>query len=179
MMKKLFALMLAILMLMSLAACGGEEDGGKKAEPTEYNAGNVKVMVPGGWKALQVNNIFAEDPSSADPDKINVVKGGKTDADLFTCPYIQISHTDPSTTMVPPTKDFYDNAEDLEPITAGGMTWTGFKAESLGTKIAILWATDADGHQFQLSCFVEATKGSIKVTDADFLEILGSVQAVK
>ena len=47
MMKKLFALMLAILMLMSLAACGGEEEGGKKAEPTEYNAGNVKVMVPG------------------------------------------------------------------------------------------------------------------------------------
>lgn len=177
MMKKLFALMLAILMLMSLAACGGEE-GGKKAEPTEYNAGNVKVMVPGGWKAFQVKDIFGDDPNGADPDKINVVKGGKSETDLFTCPYIQISHNDPSVTMVPPTKDFYDNAEDLDPITAGGMTWTGFQAESLGSKIAILWATDANGHQFQFSCFIEATSGSFKVTDGDFLEILGSVQAV-
>ena len=177
MMKKLFALMLAILMLMSLAACGGEEEGGKKAEPTEYNAGNVKVMVPGGWKAFQVNDVFADEPNTVAPDKINVAQGAKSDADILSYAYIQISHNDPSITMVPPTKDFYDNAEDLEPITAGGMTWNGFKGESMGYKIAILWATDANGHQFQLSCFTEGSKSSFKVTDEAFLEILGSVQA--
>lgn len=178
-MKKLFALLLAVLMLMSLTACGGgeggEKGGDKPAEPTIFDVGNFKVAVPDGWKAFAVKDVFGEDPNAVNPDQVQIGKGVESEYELLSKPYVQVVHTGPETTMMVPDKEFYDEAADIEPITAGGLTWNGFTATSLGYPIAVLWTTTADGHFLQINCFIGDTDAAFKVTDADFQQILGGI----
>ena len=177
-MKKLFALLLALIMLLCLAACGA---GGEKApaDPSQvtgetYNAGKVSVLVPNGWTAFPVSDMWSEDPNATDPDKVNIIKGGESELDMLSRPYMMVIHYEPNSFMIP-SSDFYDNASNLDPITAGGLTWEGFSAESLGSQIINIWTTSADGHQFQVNIFPKASKGEIALTDADVLAILSSV----
>lgn len=190
-MKKLIALLLALSMVLCFVACGDKDDkksdGGKSSEsgkkddsPAEIkgetaDAGNFTVLVPEGWKSFVVTDMWSDDGAN-DPDKLNIVKGGETDFDLLTKPYIQIVHYGPETEMMNPSKDFYDGAEDIEPITTGSLTWEGFSAVGMmDSSMIILWAGEADGHQYQLTLFDKTDEGEIKLTDADVQAILGSL----
>ena len=176
-MKKLIAMMLVLTMVFVFVACGEEAapaaNGGDEITGEVYDAGNVQVLVPGGWKAFGVSDIFGED-GAMDPDAVQICKGGETELDLWSKPYIQINYYGADTDMMQPSKDFYDNAEDIDPMTIGSHTWNGFTCESLGAKIAILWAEDGD-HQYQASVYLEAGDETISLTDADVQAILESV----
>lgn len=188
-MKKLIALLLALAMMVCFAACGDEQKPTESdTTPTQnnpgpavessgetYDAGNVSVLVPDGWKAFPVSDMWSDDPDATDPDQVNVVKGGETDFDLLSKPYIQIVHYEPGS-MMTPSKDFYDTAEDVAPITTGDLTWEGFQAEGmLGDTFILLWTTNADGHQFQINVFNETNEGTITLDDADVQAILASI----
>lgn len=188
-MKKLIALLLALSMVVCFAACGGNENNEQKndgqnagnnepaAEITgeTYDAGNVSVLVPDGWKAFPVSDMWSDEENATDPDQVNVVKGGETDFDLLTKPYIQIVHYEPGS-MITPSKEYYENAADVESITAGGLTWEGFSGEGLlGDTLIVMWTTNADGHQFQLNIFNKTDAAEFALTDADVLAILGSI----
>lgn len=187
-MKKLFVMLLALALLVCLAACGAKEKEGEKAPestaaktPDEitgeiYNAGNVSVLVPTGWKAFPVADMWSDEENATDPDQVSVVKGGSTEFDLLTKPYIQVVHYEPGS-MMTPSKELYDGAEDLAPITSGALTWEGFSAKGLlGDDMIIMWTTNADGHQFQLNIFNKTDAGEFAMTDADVLAILGSIK---
>lgn len=188
-MKKLIALLLALSMVVCFAACGGNENNEQKNdgqnvgnnEPAPeitgetYDAGNVSVLVPDGWKAFPVSDMWSDEENATDPDQVNVVKGGETEFDLLTKPYIQIVHYEPGS-MVTPSKEYYENAADVESITAGGLTWEGFSGEGLlGDTLIVMWTTNADGHQFQLNIFNKTDAAEFALTDADVLAILGSI----
>ena len=188
-MKKLIALLLALSMVVCFAACGGNENNEQKndgqnagnnepaAEITgeTYDAGNVSVLVPDGWKAFPVSDMWSDEENATNPDQVNVVKGGETDFDLLTKPYIQIVHYEPGS-MITPSKEYYENAADVESITAGGLTWEGFSGEGLlGDTLIVMWTTNADGHQFQLNIFNKTDAAEFALTDADVLAILGSI----
>ena len=188
-MKKLIALLLALSMVVCFAACGGNENNEQKndgqnagnKEPAAeitgetYDAGNVSVLVPDGWKAFPVSDMWSDEENATDPDQVNVVKGGETDFDLLTKPYIQIVHYEPGS-MITPSKEYYENAADVESITAGGLTWEGFSGEGLlGDTLIVMWTTNADGHQFQLNIFNKTDAAEFALTDADVLAILGSI----
>lgn len=190
-MKKFIALLLALVMVMSFAACGDDSEtpagneGNKEPQTIAditgetFNAGNVSALVPEGWIAFAVSDIFAEEENATDPNKINICKGGSSEFDLFAKPYMQVIYYDPSITMMTPAKDFYDDVKDVAPITAGDLTWNCFTADSMGTAIAVLWTTTADGHQFQINCFLENGGEKIELTDLDFLAILASIKPAK
>ena len=188
-MKKLIALLMALSMVVCFAACGGNENNEQKndgpnagnKEPAAeitgetYDAGNVSVLVPDGWKAFPVSDMWSDEENATDPDQVNVVKGGETDFDLLTKPYIQIVHYEPGG-MVTPSKEYYENAADVESITAGDLTWEGFSGEGLlGDTLIVMWTTNADGHQFQLNIFNKTDAAEFALTDADVLAILGSI----
>lgn len=188
-MKKLIALLLALSMVVCFAACGGNENNEQKndgpnagnKEPAAeitgetYDAGNVSVLVPDGWKAFPVFDMWSDEENATDPDQVNVVKGGETDFDLLTKPYIQIVHYEPGG-MITPSKEYYENAADVESITAGDLTWEGFSGEGLlGDTLIVMWTTNADGHQFQLNIFNKTDAAEFALTDADVLAILGSI----
>ena len=188
-MKKLIALLMALSMVVCFAACGGNENNEQKndgpnagnKEPAAeitgetYDAGNVSVLVPDGWKAFPVSDMWSDEENATDPDQVNVVKGGETDFDLLTKPYIQIVHYEPGS-MITPSKEYYENAADVESITAGDLTWEGFSGEGLlGDTLIVMWTTNADGHQFQLNIFNKTDAAEFALTDADVLAILGSI----
>jgi len=200
-MKKLIALLLALSMLVCLTACGGgdkKSEGGKSSDPSKevtgetddtgkssdpskevtgetYDAGNVSALVPEGWKAFPATDMWSDEENATDPDQLNIVKGGETEFDMLTKPYIQIVHYEPGSMMVP-SKDYYDSAADVDPVTTGELTWEGFSAVGmLEASFIIMWTTNADGHQFQINIYDKTDEGTITLNDADVLAILASI----
>ena len=187
-MKKFFAILLAAMLLLSLAACGNDEgktpapEGGNDPAPAPtkvtgetYDAGNVKALVPEGWKAYPVMDIWSDDPNATDPDQFNIVLGGETDLDLLTKASIQIVHYAPGS-MMTPSPDFYDGAQILEPMVTGDLTWEGFSAKDfMDNPMTILWTTNAAGHQFQLNLFTKNGDSEYSLTDVEVLAILESI----
>ena len=105
---------------------------------------------------------------------LQICKGGQNEFDLFSKPYIQIDYYGPGSSLMTPSKDWYDEAEDIAPITAGNYTWTGFTAEVLDNTVAFLWTAEGE-HQYQASVYLDAADESITIDDEGFLKILGSV----
>lgn len=188
-MKKLIALLLALAMTLCFAACGGEEKNDKDASPNAsptgkapetvkgetYDAGNVSALTPEGWLAVPTADMWSDEEGATDPDQFTLVKGGESEFDTLTKPSIQVVHYEPESMMVP-SKDLYEGAVEVAPITAGDLTWEGFSAKDfLDNPMTILWTTNADGHQFQLNLFTETAQGKYALTDADVLAILASV----
>ena len=140
----------------------------------EYDTGNFKVTAPEGWTIFPQTDVFSDD-GELDPTRLYLSKGGESEWDLFSKPYILITYAGPRTTLWAPDKDFYDNTEDLEPLTTGSHNWTGFSGESYGTKYYFLFE-DKDEVQYQISMNYETTAGKISLDDPDVLAILSSIE---
>lgn len=182
-MKKILALMLVIIMSMTLfAGCGGSDDKGKNNNGDDgtikgetYNAGNVSAFVPEGWKAFPVPDVFADEPNAMNPNALRICKGGETDLDIFSKPYVQINYYGDDTSLMTPSKDLYENGIDLAPTKYGELTWNGFTADSAGYPIAILWAENGN-IQYQMSFYLGASGGTISLEDADVKTIIESIK---
>ncbi len=177
-MKKILVLMLVIIMSLTLfVGCGDDSsnngDGTIKGET--YNAGNVSALVPNGWKAFPVTDPFADDPTTIDPDALRICKGGETETDIFSKPYLQINYYGEDMIFIAPSKDFYDNAVDLTPFTLGELTWNGYTADSMGYPIAVIWAEKGEV-QYQVNCFLGTSGGTISLEDADVKAIIESIK---
>ena len=184
-MKKLLCIILAMLMLLSLAACGKDKagsgdkgDGGKQEIKGEYfDAGNVKALAPKGWKAFPANDIFAEDENATDPDVITICKGAKDSFDMLIKPLVRIDYYGPDTELwggLEGLKEWYTDVQDLEPIVCDNYTWNGFTTTDYGL-MAILVAVDGDT-EIQASVYLETDGGNISLEDADVLAILNSIK---
>ena len=186
-MKKILALILALAMLFTLAACGGEEEaettakteaGNNDAGSTEitgetYNAGNFTALVPAGWMAIPVTDMWSDD-GAVDPDALQIIKDGTSEFDILTKAYIQFDYYAPETDLMVPSSEWYDGAENLDPIVAGEYTWNGFTAVSGGNTMITLWTGEAGGPQFQATLWCNG-ENVISASDADVLAILASV----
>lgn len=160
------------------------EDPSAPTEPSEpaepsaagelYDAGNVTVLIPEGWKAFPDLDVFAEEEGAMDPDILNVSKGGQTDLDLLTKPYVRINYFGPDILMMKPDSSWYDNVSDIEPFTTGEHQWFGFSCESLGTPLTILWCEEGDV-QYQATLTLGSGAEAISHEDADVQAILASV----
>lgn len=180
-MKKIAALLLALAMVLCMVACG-EQAPAAPATPEEvkgetHDTGAFTALIPEGWLAIPVKDVWAEDSDTIDPDALQIVKGGQSEWDLFSKPYIQINHYGPDTEMVEPWKDLYDGVEDLADFTAGSLTWKGFACKDLlGGDMIVLWtANDAADHQYSLTVVPKTDDGEITLQDADVLALLGSL----
>jgi len=139
-----------------------------------YDAGNVTVLVPAGWKAFPETDVFAEEEDAMNPDVLNVSKGGQAEMDLFSKPYVRINYYGPSIQMGSPDASWYEDVKDIEPFTAGDHEWQGFTCDSLGTALAILWCEEGN-IQYQASIFLGSGDDTISHEDADVQAILASV----
>ena len=180
-MKKIAALLLALAMVLCLVACG-EKAPEAPATPDEvkgktHDTGAFTVLIPEGWLEVPVKDMWSDDADAIDPSVLQILKGGKSEWDLFTKPYIQINHYGPDTEMMEPWKDLYDGAEDLADFTTGSLTWKGFSAKDLlGNDMIVLWtAGDAAGNQYTLNIVPKTDDGEISLQDADVLALLGSL----
>ena len=89
-----------------------------------------------------------------------------------------ISYFSPDNPMYEPSKDYYDEGADLEPITLGDYTWKGFTAKSLDTPIAMLWTGEYGEGQIQLMICLENGE-KISLDDVDVQAIIASINISK
>ena len=184
-MKKLVTITLALLMTLSLVACGNTGTGGQPAsEPAAvkgetYDAGNVSALVPDGWKAFGIQDMWADEEGAMDPDQVQIAKGAAEDYDLFSKPSVLIQHYGADVDMMTLEKEMYDEGKDLEPLEIGGRTWNGFSAKSLGTPLTVLWTGEAGSDQFQVTVWTDMGDGTITLEDADVQAIIASIAVVK
>lgn len=187
MMKKLLALLLVIVMCATMfAACGSNEDGKDAGGDQQgeikgetYDTGDLSVLVPEGWTAIPVADLWAEEEGATDPTTVRLCKGGSTEMDLLSYPSLQIHYYDENTYMSEPSTQWYDDPADLDPLTLGGKTWKGFSASSFGDQLIILWTGEQAGDQYDVTIWPEKSEGSFSLEDADVQAIIASIQPSK
>lgn len=180
-MKKWMLMVCTMAAFFLLGACGGEDGGQSQGTTAEiggetYDAGNFSVLVPDGWLPIVVNDMWAEDPSSADPDQLKICKDAQSEMDLYTKPSVHIVYYDPGVDMMRPSPELYDEAAELDPITAGDRTWEGMTAVSQGAPLAILWTGESGADQFQVTVWLQVEEETISLDDAAVQAILSSIQ---
>ena len=199
-MKKLTYILLSLTMLASLAACGSKSNtptadtqpaAASSAEATSpektndaapsttgefYDTGNFKVLVPGGWKAFPQHDVFNDDPEVMNPNILQIGKGATSDMDLYSKPAITINYAGRSTSMMAPSRGFYENVLDMDDVTTGNHTWSAFSCESMGQKLYMLFE-DQGKIQFQAAVTYETSGGSVSLDDADVQAILASIES--
>lgn len=173
--KKGFALLLAALLCLTVfTACGKDKapETPDKVKGETYETERISALVPDGWKAFPAADVFDEYDGDYDPTTLNIIKGGESEFDMFTKPYMQIKYY-PDNTMYD-TRDWYDNVVDLEPMQLGGYTWNAFTGSSLDYPIAVLW-TEGDV-QLQITVMLEVEDGKVSLDDMDVQAIIASVR---
>lgn len=182
-MKRFLALCLTLVLSVGLLAGCQEEESSrrtrKEKEPQVqaeiFDAGNVQAMVPEGWKAFPVEDLFAEQEGTNDPNVMTIIKDGKREADYFTNPYIRVNYYGPDTEMMGGLEEFYEQVTPIEPMVLGLHTWEGFTTTDYGGVMAVLWS-DLDPHQYQVSIQLEVEGGDkISLEDQDVQAILKSL----
>lgn len=120
-MKKTIAILLALVLMVSLVACGGKDSdkGGKKEEVkgSQQSWGMISVFVPEGY-VLNGGSITGIDDT--DETQCSIQPEQATMYDYF---WIAVKDADFAASSIETTKDV-NSAEDIT-ITAGDKDWTG------------------------------------------------------
>lgn len=140
-----------------------------------YDAGKVSAIVPDGWKAFGMTDLYADDATTMDETKIRIAKGAETEMDLYSKPFIEIDYYTPDIDMMTPEKDFYDNAKDIKAVKIGDRTWNGITGTSLDAPLTVLWTGKAGADQFQVTLWTEMDGSKISLDDADVQSIIESI----
>ena len=175
-MKKIAALLIALLMVVALAACGEKEP--QKPEDVKGETRETSLMsalVPKGWKAFGKADVFDEFPDEdGDPSGLRIYKGAEAEYDAYSKPGIMIDYYADSDTTLADTEFWYENVQYFDPITIGKYTWEGYNAESLDTPVVILM-TDGGSGKIQVALTLEASDGKIALEDVDVQAIIASI----
>ena len=183
-MKRIIAFLLVFVLCFS--GCGSDEpsaepEQSKPESPSSaeiegefFSAENVKAVVPEGWMAFTIADVFSDVEGAKDPDVIQICKGAESDFDLFTNPYVQINYYGPDVEFFAPGKDWYTDTEDIKPFKAGNHEWEGFTGYSDEYLFAILWCIEGD-IEYQATMWLNGENISINYNDDDVLAILASV----
>lgn len=199
--RKFWVLLWFLLIVsMSLSACGktvgvtknidttsveesvSETEAEAAKEKVVFSTGKVQVTVPEGWLVVGANkSMDGYEDKAADVNSIYLCKGAKSAMEVFDFPGIQVNYYDPNNVMLGTTKDFYENAKDIEAMTLDNYTWSGFSAESVGAPLVLLLANPEEGDkdQFQVAVWLEMGGKKMAMEDADVLEIISSLQPTK
>lgn len=179
-MKRIIAITLTVVLLLSLCACGKKKDSGKEEKTPDqitgktYDTGVVSALCPEGWLAMTKTDVLSEDGNAKDPNGLILAKGAASENDLLGSPSIQFTYYPDSMNMsdFESMKQFYENVVDLDPITVGGNTLKGFQYGE-GNE-AIYWMEAPFCLQITVAYVGIFGGDSISITDADVQAILAS-----
>ena len=206
--KKAFCILLSFMLMLSITACGGDNkpkeaeknDNGKpdtsvSTEPDTtaseitgeiYDTGELRALVPDGWAAFPIPDVFADEPDAVKTSCFHIIKGGVSDRDIHAKPYIRLEYLEPGVQSTDPDPALEKNVEDVGPLNLGGYSWNGYVFEDcfggygkpvIG-KMAVLW-TEAGSTRYEAVIRLEfnGQKEKISLEDDDVQAILASVQS--
>lgn len=192
-MRKLLVPFLVIaLCAVTPAGCHGDKDTDTACDTTEeitggiYDAGELHALVPDGWAAFPIPDVFAGEPDAVKTSCFHIIKGGLSEKDLHTKLYIRLELHRSDGQMTAPDPALYKNIEDAGPLDLGGHSWSGYVCEDcfggygkpvIG-RMAVLCA-EADGTRYEavIRLGFNGQEGKISLEDRDVQAILASVQS--
>ena len=182
---KVLGLSMALCAGLAFSACSSSGEGGGigifdigNVSGNAVETGEISALCPDGWTNIDVYDVTAEDPETLATNELKFVKGGSTQADLLTKPYIDIVyHGAGSEIMQPDPNEWYDNVAEIESFTTGEYTWSGYSAQSLGVPFVYVH-TESD--QYTVEVWLYTCEGSedgntASITDNDVLAVLQSI----
>lgn len=94
-----------------------------------YDTGKFRVLIPDGWTAFPIADVFADAPGTVNTSCVNIIKDGESDRDVHSKPYIRLTLYD-SPEMLPSSgKEFLTGVEDVGPMQLGDHIWSGYAGE--------------------------------------------------
>lgn len=195
------------MLMMSITACGGDDkpketgknDNGKpdtsvSTKPDTmvpevsgeiYDTGELRALVPDGWAAFPIPDVFADEPDTVKTSCFHIIKDGTSERDIHAKPYIRLECLEPDAQIADPDPALDKNVEDVGPLNLGGYSWSGYVCEDcfggywkpvIG-KMAVLW-TEAGSTRYKAVIRLEfnGQKEKISLEDDDVQAILASVQ---
>ena len=150
-----------------------------------YDTGAFRALVPEGWTAFPIPDVFADEPDAVKTCCFHIIKDGTSAQDVHSKPYIQLEYYGPDTPMPEPDREQLKNVEDVAPLQLGAHTWIGFIGEDYfggygkGTigRIACLWAEEGNiQYQAVIRLAFNGQKQKITLEDEDLQAILSSVE---
>lgn len=169
-MKKTFALVLALIMVFSLAACGGggnsstgggnnstegNTSGGETAttQPEEtlgetQTAGNITVLVPDGWR------LKPGDAGGIENDDALFLLSTEGDTPYLWVKIVDEANRDSSLGS--------NSNADIDPFTVEGVEWTGKDNMITATVDGTIWMVMNYGFEGYTDETVRAVLGSLK-----------------
>lgn len=175
-----YLLVAAVLTAAMLVGCSG----GKPATPSSpeevkgetFDAGQISVLVPEGWKAFPAADLLDQYEGDNDPTGLSVYKGAKSEWDQLTKPGITISSY--KTEEFLSSKDWYTDAKDIEVGSIGSYTCTGYTGTSLDYPYTVVEMVDGDT-TIQAAILMENEGAKIALEDVDVQAILASIKTAK
>ena len=196
------------MLMLSITACGGDDEpketeingNGKpgtsvSTEPDTtaseitgeiYDTGELRALVPDGWAAFPIPDVFADAPDAVKTSCFHIIKGGVSDRDIHAKPYIRLECLEPDAQIADPDPALDKNVEDVGPLNLGGYSWNGYVFEDcfggygkpVVGKMAVLW-TEAGSTRYEAVIRLEfnGQKEKISLEDDDVQAILASVQS--
>ena len=135
-----------------------------------YDNGVIRVKVPKGWNAFGTTDSEGKETLK----KIFVYKNAQNPMDIFSKAGITICYFSPKDYYLSP-KGFYDNVEELSPISLGEYLWEGYTCTSLGYPYTMLEGKNQKG-LFQVMMLMENNGERLSLEDEDVVEILASIE---
>ena len=193
-MKKIALSMLVTIFVLALAGCaifpdnGPAESTGKQGAKDAgylpdgyYNVGDFTVFVPEGWTAIPVPD--RDDPSKILTNDIQLAKNAvyneasKTWNTENGASFYIVLLPQEDFERVPSEREYYAkdfSVTDMEDVTIGSFTWSGFSVSPIGAPVYMMWASKGDGAGGYYTSI--STAYGMSLEDADLKAILGSLK---
>lgn len=151
-----------------------------------YDTGQFRALVPDGWKAFPIPDVFADEPDTMKTSCFYIIKDGTSAQDVHSKPYVQLEYYGPDIPMTEPDREQLRNVEDVAPMQLGDYTWIGFIGEdyfgsygkgSIG-RIACLWTEEGNTQYLAvIRLEFDGKKQKVTLEDKDLQAILSSVES--
>lgn len=147
--------------------------------PITFYAGQFSAVIPAGWTAFAVADVFSATPGAVKTDCLHIIKGGIQASDIKTNLHILVEYFGPGDLMEEPDPSILQDAREITPFQTGDHLWYGFAGTDmqgkarLGTS-AVLWTQNGE-HRYIVAFPLEFNKQTLSLDDPQLLAILASL----
>ena len=148
-------------------------------QPKTYDTGRFRALIPAGWTAFAVEDVFSDTPGAVKTDCFHIIRGGTDPSDVKTNLYIILEYYGPGEPMEEPDPSCLKDSRQLTPFQTGEHLWYGFTGTDvqgrarLGTS-AVLWTREGE-NRYIVAFPLEFNQQTLSLEDPALLAILASL----
>lgn len=148
-------------------------------QPKIYDTGQFCALLPPGWTAFPVEDVFSDTPGAVKADRIHIIRGGTKVSDVKTNIYIILQYYGPGEPVEEPDPGGLQDTWTIAPFQTGEHLWYGFAGTDiqgrarLGTS-AVLWTQEGE-HGYVVAFPLEFNNQTLSLEDPELLAILASL----